>query len=370
MAGYTRTDTSNDIADGKVVNAATFDAEYDAIEAAFNNSTGHTHDGSSAEGAPITVVGPAQEYVADGSDFYPKTDNTYDLGKTGNEWKDLYVNGVAYLDSIEGPLTGNADTATALETARDFSISGGATASAVSFDGTGNIDLDITVTDDGHNHTLSTITDSGTIAAQDADAVNIDGGAVDGTTLGATTPSSAVVTTLNATGALGTDLKSTLIDLLYPVGSIYIETTGTNPNTTFGTGTWAAHAAGRALVGVGDNGEETWTEGQEEGSETHTLTTGELPAHGHLFTGTGTTNTAGAHTHSIERNASGTTGAFGTGFAAFNYDGNNSGPITTSSAGDHSHTVTVTGTTNNEGSGAAHNNLQPSIGVYVWKRTA
>ena len=48
-----------------------------------------------------------------------------------------------------GDLTGNADTATALETARDFSASGDASASAVSFDGTGNVDLALTLADTG-----------------------------------------------------------------------------------------------------------------------------------------------------------------------------------------------------------------------------
>jgi len=47
--------------------------------------------------------------------------------------------------AITGAVTGNADSATALETARDFSASGDATASAVSFDGTGNVDLALTL---------------------------------------------------------------------------------------------------------------------------------------------------------------------------------------------------------------------------------
>ena len=44
-----------------------------------------------------------------------------------------------------GDLTGNADTATVLETARNFSASGDASASAVSFNGSGNVDLALTL---------------------------------------------------------------------------------------------------------------------------------------------------------------------------------------------------------------------------------
>jgi hypothetical protein len=47
--------------------------------------------------------------------------------------------------NVTGDVTGNADTATALETARNFSASGDASASAVSFDGTGNVDLALTL---------------------------------------------------------------------------------------------------------------------------------------------------------------------------------------------------------------------------------
>ncbi len=48
--------------------------------------------------------------------------------------------------NVTGDVTGNADTATALETARNFSITGDVTASNVSFDGTGNVSLNGTVT--------------------------------------------------------------------------------------------------------------------------------------------------------------------------------------------------------------------------------
>ena len=59
--GYVRNDTGNNIADGNVINASDLDGEFDAIVAAFDSSSGHTHDGTSEEGAPITKFGPSQE---------------------------------------------------------------------------------------------------------------------------------------------------------------------------------------------------------------------------------------------------------------------------------------------------------------------
>jgi hypothetical protein len=64
MAGYTRNDTLNNIADGNIINAADLDGEFDALVAAFHASTGHVHDGTAANGAPITKTGPAQEFIA------------------------------------------------------------------------------------------------------------------------------------------------------------------------------------------------------------------------------------------------------------------------------------------------------------------
>ena len=49
--GYTRNDTSNNIADGNVINASDLDGEFDAIQSAFNGSSGHTHDGTTGEGS-------------------------------------------------------------------------------------------------------------------------------------------------------------------------------------------------------------------------------------------------------------------------------------------------------------------------------
>lgn len=93
MAGYTRTDTANNIANGNVVDADLFDAEYNAIEGAFNATTGHSHDGSSAEGSPITKVGPAQDLIVSASKVEAKTNNTLDLGSNAVRFKDAYLSG-------------------------------------------------------------------------------------------------------------------------------------------------------------------------------------------------------------------------------------------------------------------------------------
>ena len=107
--GYTRNDTSNNIADGNIINAADFDGEYDAIEAAFNSSTGHTHDGTSAEGAPITVLGPSQEFVASSSEVKPSTNAGLDLGTSALKFKDLYLDGTAYIDGLGGDILAATD---------------------------------------------------------------------------------------------------------------------------------------------------------------------------------------------------------------------------------------------------------------------
>jgi len=94
MAGYTRQDTANNIANGNVIDADDFDAEYNAVEAAFNASSGHKHDGTAGEGAPITKVGPSQDIIVSATNVNPKTTNTLDLGvSAGVKFKDGYFQG-------------------------------------------------------------------------------------------------------------------------------------------------------------------------------------------------------------------------------------------------------------------------------------
>ena len=93
--GYVRNDTANNIANGNVINADDLDGEFNAVEAAFNNSSGHTHDGTTSEGAPIEVIGPSQDIVATASLLRPKTNNAVDLGTSSLKYKDLHMQGTA-----------------------------------------------------------------------------------------------------------------------------------------------------------------------------------------------------------------------------------------------------------------------------------
>ena len=56
MAGYVRQST---IADGNTIDASLFNNEFDALLAAFVNTTGHKHDGTAANGPVIGLIGDA-----------------------------------------------------------------------------------------------------------------------------------------------------------------------------------------------------------------------------------------------------------------------------------------------------------------------
>lgn len=132
-----------------------------------------------------------------------------------------------------------------------------------------------------------------------------------------------------------TNLKYALIDFLYPVGTIYTEYTGTNPNTTFGRGTWAAIGSGTVLIGQKASDSDFDTAGETGGAKTATLTTTELPA----------------HTHTVSRTNDSNTGGTGALFQS------------TAAAEDSA-------TTSSTGSGSAFSILNPYTVVYFWRRTA
>jgi hypothetical protein len=93
MTGYVRKDTTNNIADGNVINAADLDAEFDGVQDAFNASTGHKHDGTAGEGATINALGPTQDVTISAVLVAPKTTNTVDIGSNSLKFKDLFLAG-------------------------------------------------------------------------------------------------------------------------------------------------------------------------------------------------------------------------------------------------------------------------------------
>lgn len=153
---------------------------------------------------------------------------------------------------------------------------------------------------------------------------------------------------------------------IYPVGSIYISTVSTNPATLFGFGTWEAMPAGHVLLAQGKSSwGTTYNAGSTGGEATHQLTVEELPSHGH----SASTNTTGNHTHTHPGWQMGEGIRHQDGCSAIPQRGDQggyNGTYTFSTAGNHSHTITV----NNTGSNTAHNNMQPFIVTYIWRRTA
>ena len=81
MAGYTRQDTTGQIANNEVIDADDLNAEFNAVQTAFSGSSGHNHDPSSSDsGAPIEKVGPAGQITVNATQVLPNGDNTIDLG--------------------------------------------------------------------------------------------------------------------------------------------------------------------------------------------------------------------------------------------------------------------------------------------------
>ena len=135
MAGYTRQAAAN-IATGSVIDADDFNDEYNQIQSAFNASTGHTHDGTAAEGAPIEKIGPSQDVVCTASLLRPKTTNTIDLGTSALQYKDGFFDGTVKTDTLtvdeNATITGNltvsgtfTDSGSGTQTAARAALSAG-----------------------------------------------------------------------------------------------------------------------------------------------------------------------------------------------------------------------------------------------------
>ena len=152
-------------------------------------------------------------------------------------------------------------------------------------------------------------------------------------TASAGTNTTQAASTAFVTAAVAAITPAFINNLVYPVGSIYTNmAVATNPNSLLGVGTWVAYASGRVLVGKAASGTFD-TLDESLGAETHTLTIAEMPSHTHVVNSFN-------HTNNGSSNGGGLSGA----------NVNRSAQAT--------------------GGGGAHSNLQPSVTVYMWKRTA
>lgn len=166
---------------------------------------------------------------------------------------------------------------------------------------------------------------------------------------------------------------------LYPVGSIYINAAvSTNPASLLGFGTWAAFGSGRVMVGVDTGQTEFDTLGETGGAKTHTLSTGEMPSHNHTQDAHGHTQDAHNHTQDAHAHTNKYQGIadVGGGPLPVAFDGGAgvaSDTVIAATATNQAATATnqnTTATNQATGGGGAHNNLQPYVTVYMWRRTA
>lgn len=124
-----------------------------------------------------------------------------------------------------------------------------------------------------------------------------------------------------------------ILSKVYPVGSIYMSLSSTDPKTLFG-GTWE-RLKDRFLLAAGDR----YSAGATGGEATHTLTNDEMPSHNHYAAINGGTDSYGQNRTTI--------GSFA------------------NKAQGYSDSSTIFAT----GGGNAHNNMPPYLAVYMWKRT-
>lgn len=140
-----------------------------------------------------------------------------------------------------------------------------------------------------------------------------------------------------------------VVDLVYPVGSLFLSAGSTAPGTLFPGTTWE-QIKDKFLLSAGTN----YTLGNTGGEATHVLTANEMPSHTHTFTGDEvTTTSAGSHTHTFTGSEA-TTSSDG----AHNHTFTGSS-ATTSSDGSHIHTFTGSEVTTGKQS-ADHTHTAPS----------
>lgn len=125
-----------------------------------------------------------------------------------------------------------------------------------------------------------------------------------------------------------------LKDDIYPVGAIYMSVSPTSPASLFG-GTWTSWGSGRVPVGINLSDSDFKTAEKTGGEKEHTLTVDEMPR----------------HNHTISNRLSGSQSLSGD-YGAYLLAGTNNSWV------------------KDTGGDQPHNNLQPYITCYMWKRVS
>ena len=157
-------------------------------------------------------------------------------------------------------------------------------------------------------------------------------------TFSAVTAASGTSTTQVATTAFVTTAVAAVdLSAVYPVGAIFTTVTAYANSAAvvaaIGGTTWVAFAAGKMLIGLDSGDTDFDTVEQTGGAKTHTLSVSEMPAHTHTYNEPTT----------IDNKQGG---------------------------GDSNYVSKASVSSGSTGGGSAHNNVQPYIVVYFWKRTA
>lgn len=164
-----------------------------------------------------------------------------------------------------------------------------------------------------------------------------------------------------------------LFDFIYPIGSIYISATPTNPSTIFG-GTWQQlknHFLFATNDTTGNKGKDSISTSNGFNTTDTTLTTDQIPAHTHgskTLSGTTTIRDSNTADHNSIVDA---TGIFSFdnseawsgshwGFSGSNFSNYKYNKLTVNATHEH----------DSVGGGNGHNHEVPYIEVYVWQRTA
>lgn len=215
---------------------------------------------------------------------------------------------------------------------------------------------------------------------------------------------------------------SDILDKIYPVNSIYLTYDKNNPGNFLG-GTWEQFGQGRTLIGEGTTTDDNalskdFVENDTGGEYYHTLSANELPSHNHSINISSTTRSNNqGHTHNYihaisvqghiltdseipkhahvvtigaaSEEAHGYTLATNGGFydravvtgrytRTSDYGGSEShnhglniiADTSTGESQNHTHTFSYSGNTGSTGNDVnSHNNMQPYIVIYFWRRT-